>query len=428
MRLSECISAMLIGAALAGFPAIAQASSGTDAITRDIIVEPEQEPLYTLEVPESDMDVTAWVDRPDHTYRPGDTVTLYVKTNQPAYLYVINHGTSGKIHLIYPNRYQKRQKVPAHRVVQIPSEDAKFRLRVGGPAGTELIKVIATSEPDPLIAQRYLRAAGPVQVYRGTAQALTRDIIVELNPPEVEVGVEVETKERPESAVEEVVLRIEDERASLDPASTGAMAEGAASPAFTPDEMYRRGVAAAFWGLGEPDYTTARDWFRRAADQGHAKAMYRLGWLSENGFGIDRDMTAARAWYRKAADLGYPVAMTHLARLLLDGRGGARDYAQGRRWLKRAADAGEGAAMASLAGVYDRGLGVAPDARVAARMALGALRRGHWRLQEYLGEFSPDTRREIQERLRVAGYYDGKIDGVIGPRTQAALVDYALAG
>jgi hypothetical protein len=190
--------------------------------------------------------------------------------------------------------------------------------------------------------------------------------------------------------------------------------------------MYRRGLASCFWDTGEPDYAGARNWFRRAADNGHAKAMYCLGWLHENGFGIDRDARAARAWYRKAADQGDAPAMTRLARLILDGQGGPADHALGRRWLERAADAGDGAAMASLAEIYDQGLGVAPDAEITAGMILGALRRGHWRLQDHLPDFSAQTRRIVQEQLRVAGYYHGAIDGVIGPKTQAALVDYAL--
>jgi len=61
------------------------------------------------------------------------------------------------------------------------------------------------------------------------------------------VGVDVETQERPESAVEEVVLSIEDERASLDPASTAAPAEGAAegSPSEVSADAESKAVAPA---------------------------------------------------------------------------------------------------------------------------------------------------------------------------------------
>ena len=421
MPVKRVIHASLPGLICFSLALVIGMDSGLAATTRDITVQPEQRPLVEMEVPESDLDVTAWVNRSDHTYRPGDTVTLYVKTSEPAYLYVIDHGTSGKIHLIYPNRYQKRHKVPAHRVVQIPSEDAQFQLQVGGPAGTELIKVIATTKADPLIAEKYLSEAGPVSEYRGTAKSLTRDITVELDPPEG-------AGERPESATFDIKLRILEQRAGMTPAGSTATEASAAAAGLTPDEMYRRGLAACFWGTGEPDYASAQAWFRRAAEKGHAKAMFRLGWLSENGFGIDRDARAARAWYRKAADQGHARAMTRLARLILDGQGGPADYALGRRWLERAAEAGDGAAMASLAEIYDQGLGVGPDAEIAAEMILGAVRGGHWRLQDHLPDFGMETRRIVQERLRVAGYYAGAIDGVIGPKTQAALVDYALAG
>lgn len=405
-----------LAAAAAGLALSLSAASASESLTRDLIVQPNQEALYAWEPEASALEVKAWVDQEDRTYEPGETLTLYVKTNQPAYLTVIDQGTSGKVHVIYPNRYQDRERIEAQRVVRIPSEDAPFRLRVGGPAGTELIKVIATTKPDPLISPEALAETGPVSVYRGTAESLTRDLTVELKQPQ--------QGPQTDSAVAQVVVRIVEREAD---ASSGTE-PGSASAEMTPEQMFRRGLAASFEAYGTPNYQAAAEWFRRAADAGHAPAMFRLGWLNEQGFGADRDLKSARAWYRKAADLGHPAAMTHLAQLFLDGRGGSQDYEQGRRWLERAADAGEGAAMATLAGVYDRGFGVAPDASLAARMVLGALRHGHWRLQEYLREFSAETRREIQQRLSVAGYYDGEIDGIIGPETQAALVDYALAG
>jgi TPR repeat protein len=45
-------------------------------------------------------------------------------------------------------------------------------------------------------------------------------------------------------------------------------------------------------------------WFRKAAEQGHAKAQYALGRSYEMGLGVVADYEEAAKWYRKAAEQG----------------------------------------------------------------------------------------------------------------------------
>lgn len=57
-------------------------------------------------------------------------------------------------------------------------------------------------------------------------------------------------------------------------------------------------------GLGlEPNYQTAAQWYRRAAEQGFAPAQINLGNLYEKGLGVPRDPKLALTWYRKASGL-----------------------------------------------------------------------------------------------------------------------------
>ena len=46
------------------------------------------------------------------------------------------------------------------------------------------------------------------------------------------------------------------------------------------------------------------DAFRRAAEQGDAKAQFSLGWCYSKGEGVAKDTKKAVAWYRKAAEQG----------------------------------------------------------------------------------------------------------------------------
>ena len=43
-------------------------------------------------------------------------------------------------------------------------------------------------------------------------------------------------------------------------------------------------------------------WYRKAAEQGNAKAQYELGKCYHEGKGVEKDMAEAVKWYRLPAD------------------------------------------------------------------------------------------------------------------------------
>jgi TPR repeat protein len=71
------------------------------------------------------------------------------------------------------------------------------------------------------------------------------------------------------------------------------------------------------YGKGVPkDYAEAVKWFRKAAEQGHAKAQYFLGTMYETGSkGVPQDYAEALRWYRKAAEQGHADAPYNVAAL-----------------------------------------------------------------------------------------------------------------
>jgi hypothetical protein len=52
---------------------------------------------------------------------------------------------------------------------------------------------------------------------------------------------------------------------------------------------------------GAPDYTTAAQWYRRAAEAGDTRAQINLGNLYERGLGVLQDPSVAIDWYRRAS-------------------------------------------------------------------------------------------------------------------------------
>ena len=69
-------------------------------------------------------------------------------------------------------------------------------------------------------------------------------------------------------------------------------------------------------GKGVPQiFIVAVVWYRKAADQGHARAQFALGFIYEDGKGVPKSIKVAVGWYRKAADQGHADAKIFLERL-----------------------------------------------------------------------------------------------------------------
>ena len=140
-------------------------------------------PQHTESPRRNRIDVTAWVDHSDNTYAFGENVVLNVKTNRDAYLTIVDVGTSGRVHVIFPNRIQTDNRIRAGETLQVPGRQANFNLEVHGPAGTELIKVIASLDPAPLFRAEDTEPAGPFKALKADAPAVAKDLEVVLREP-----------------------------------------------------------------------------------------------------------------------------------------------------------------------------------------------------------------------------------------------------
>jgi TPR repeat protein len=69
------------------------------------------------------------------------------------------------------------------------------------------------------------------------------------------------------------------------------------------------------------------DYYRRAADAGHAGALYNLGVCYAEGRGVAEHKAAAVDYYRRAADAGVSDALYNLGVCYEYGHGVAEDKA-----------------------------------------------------------------------------------------------------
>ena len=81
-------------------------------------------------------------------------------------------------------------------------------------------------------------------------------------------------------------------------------------------------------GEGVPqDNAEAVKWFRKAAEQGHARAQAVLGFMYANGRGVPQDYAEAAKWHHKAAEQGVAEAQSTLGVMYAKSRGVPQDHA-----------------------------------------------------------------------------------------------------
>jgi Domain of unknown function (DUF4384) len=175
MRVSHL--AVLFGVAL-----VTSGLRAEDSLLRDLSAE--QATAFQAGTPApGSLRVSAWVDRHDLTYARGDAVRIFVKTNEDAYVTIVNVGPSGKVTHLFPNAFQQSNRVAANRTLEVPSGNGGSRINVSGPVGAELIKVFVSSEPIKIIPESQLVGSGAFRSLAGGVSDLVRNLEVTAAAP-----------------------------------------------------------------------------------------------------------------------------------------------------------------------------------------------------------------------------------------------------
>jgi len=117
--------------------------------------------------------------------------------------------------------------------------------------------------------------------------------------------------------------------------------------------------------------------YRKSAEQGHAAAQNRLGWMYEKGEGIDADYGEAVIWYRRAAEQGHINAMNDLGYMYRQGWGVDQNYSEALSWFRKAAEKYDSYAEYNLGQMYENGWGTEKDMDEAVRWFRRSAARGH---------------------------------------------------
>ncbi len=124
----------------------------TQPVTQPV-TQPEQTPLppggqqlQTVQNPDAPFTAEIWVDSKDATYAVGENVTIMFRVSRDAHVLVLDLGTSGKLTRLFPNQFHKDNRVVAGQVYSIPAKGDPFAYTTGKPAGTEMLKIIASTK------------------------------------------------------------------------------------------------------------------------------------------------------------------------------------------------------------------------------------------------------------------------------------------
>ena len=134
----------------------------------------------------------------------------------------------------------------------------------------------------------------------------------------------------------------------------------------------------------DPDYRTAAEYYRRAAQKGDAPAQDMLSWMLLEGGVTTADPVEARRWGERAAAAGIASAMTRLGMLYHNALGVKRDPGKALDWWRRGAEKGDADAQAMLGAACHMGNGTARDGVAALAWLIRATNGGSTLAQPFM--------------------------------------------
>ena len=260
----------------------------------------------------------------------------------------------------------------------------------------------------------------------------------------------VSSRIQPDPNLSDVIRRIETQAlqgdgeaqhdlAAIYTAGHGGVEQNFEKAAFWFRESSAQNIANARYNLGvlyhqglgvERDLDKALYWYREAAKLDHAEAQYNLGIAHIEGIGTDYNPQLAAEFFERAANNGIVEAAYNLGLIHENGLLGTAKPDEALLWYKIAADQGSGDAinaMENLAKSLQIGMSdidVLVERMQEINQAVKGRRAGPSQTMMSNDNMAQSTIAQIQEYLKLTGFYDGKADGIMGPKTESAIREY----
>jgi len=163
--------------------------------------------------------------------------------------------------------------------------------------------------------------------------------------------------------------------------------------------MYQNG-----YGVEQNDEEAVR-WYRRAAEQDNAEAQFNLGVMYQNGNGVEQNDEEAFRWYRRAAERGSANGQCNLGWMYENGKGVEQNKNTAVKWYRKAAEHGNVDAQFNLGVMYENGYGVEQNPNTAAEWYKKAAEHENAAAQFNLGVMYENGYGVEQNRNTAAEWY-----------------------
>ncbi len=184
-----------------------------------------------------------------------------------------------------------------------------------------------------------------------------------------------------------------------------------AAKAGNPLGIYNMGLIFDYGKGHTMNEKMAEDLYQKAASQGVASAMTRLGDYDFNGLAAKQDTDEALSWYKKAADSGNPTALYMLGLFSESGIGEDLNYQQAFKYYQAAALKGNEKAMIAVARFYQYGIGMPKEPAQAEHwyqmLAKQNVAYGQYQLAQMYLQSADEKRIKLARPLLISAKQNG---------------------
>lgn len=99
--------------------------------------------------------LTLKTSKPD--YKVGDPLNVQFSVSEPMYVRIAVINSKGQVDTLFPNPYQSESYCKPGKTYTIPDGNADFAVTIGGPAGTDKIRAVASTKPIPANALAFTK-------------------------------------------------------------------------------------------------------------------------------------------------------------------------------------------------------------------------------------------------------------------------------
>lgn len=91
--------------------------------------------------------VDVQINHPDGVYQLNDLLSIRLKSERKAYLYLLHYSVDGTTRLLFPNGVRPNNLTEGQTVVEVPDSAKEYRFRIKPPCGIESLQLLAAVEP-----------------------------------------------------------------------------------------------------------------------------------------------------------------------------------------------------------------------------------------------------------------------------------------